>query len=57
MDDVNEPKWQSVYWGNNYPRLEETRTKWDPEGVFYTGAMLGTVNQEVINGERLCGRS
>lgn len=40
--DLNEPNWQTEYWGTNYPKLFEIRKKWDPSGVFYAETTPGT---------------
>ncbi|CAH0021026.1 unnamed protein product [Clonostachys rhizophaga] len=47
--DIEQPGWQSAYWGDNYPRLLEVRKKWDPEGVFYAKAMVGTEDWVEVN--------
>ncbi|KAF2639858.1 FAD/FMN-containing isoamyl alcohol oxidase-like protein MreA [Massarina eburnea CBS 473.64] len=47
--DLNEPNWQYTYWGDKYPKLLETRKKWDPEGVFYAKTTPGTEDWEVID--------
>ncbi|KAF2266794.1 FAD/FMN-containing isoamyl alcohol oxidase-like protein MreA [Lojkania enalia] len=53
--DLNEPNWQTSYWGSNYPKLLKLKKKWDPEGVFYTQTTPGTENWEVIDyGRKLC---
>nr|CAE75708.1 related to isoamyl alcohol oxidase [Neurospora crassa] len=52
---VNEPNWQSHFWGSNYPRLKQLRKKWDPLGVFYAVSTPGTENWEEIEfNTRLC---
>ena len=32
--NANEPNWQSVFWGSNYPGLMQVKNKWDPAGLF-----------------------
>lgn len=29
------PHWQAAYWGGNYPRLQEVKAKYDPDGLFF----------------------
>jgi hypothetical protein len=31
----SEPNWQKSFWGSNYPRLAQLKTKYDPDGVFW----------------------
>lgn len=53
--DLNEPNWQTAYWGSNYPRLLQLRKKWDPNGVFYTQTTPGTENWAILDyGKKLC---
>ncbi|RMJ13992.1 hypothetical protein CDV36_006361 [Fusarium kuroshium] len=33
--DVTTKDWQQAYYGNNYRRLQEIKTKWDPENLFW----------------------
>jgi FAD/FMN-containing dehydrogenase len=30
-----EPGWQQSYWGANYPRLAQIKSKYDPDGLFF----------------------
>ncbi|KAF2748158.1 FAD/FMN-containing isoamyl alcohol oxidase-like protein MreA [Sporormia fimetaria CBS 119925] len=56
--DLNEPDWQTAYWGSNYERLLKIRKKWDPEGVFYTEVTPGTENWKVLDyGKKLCKKA
>ncbi|CAH0043754.1 unnamed protein product [Clonostachys solani] len=56
--DIEQPAWQSAYWGDNYPRLLEVRKKWDPEGLFYAKATVGTEDWvEVGDPPRLCKKT
>ncbi|KAI1660631.1 FAD-binding domain-containing protein [Daldinia decipiens] len=53
--DPYQPNWQDNFWGSEYPKLLETRKKWDPHGVFYAVSTPGTEDWEVIEyGTRLC---
>lgn len=40
--DPNEPKWQTVFWGTNYPRLLWIKNKWDPRGLFRCNRCVGS---------------
>ncbi|KAK1752608.1 6-hydroxy-D-nicotine oxidase [Echria macrotheca] len=54
--DPLQENWQDHFWGPDvYPKLLETRKKWDPHGVFYAISTPGTEDWEVIEyGTRLC---
>ncbi|KZW00723.1 FAD-binding domain-containing protein [Exidia glandulosa HHB12029] len=52
--DLEEPNWQTEYWGAHYPRLLKLKQKWDPTGVFYARTTPGTEDWEVIDGAKLC---
>ncbi|EAU82888.1 FAD binding domain-containing protein [Coprinopsis cinerea okayama7 len=53
--NLQEPNWQTAYWGSNYNRLRRIKSIWDPLGVFYARTTPGTENWEVIDyGRKLC---
>jgi len=39
--DYNEPEWQNVFWGSNYPRLLRVKHKYDPTGVLTCRKCVG----------------
>ncbi|OCL11253.1 FAD binding domain-containing protein [Glonium stellatum] len=45
--DIQEPDWQSSFYGSNYPRLLKVKEKWDPNGVFYATTGVGSEAWEV----------
>ncbi|KAH9206006.1 FAD binding domain-containing protein [Leptodontidium sp. 2 PMI_412] len=56
--DLNEPNWQTSYWGSNYARLLRIRQTWDPRGVFYASTTVGTEKWVEINDPpRLCKKN
>ncbi|KAI0909507.1 FAD binding domain-containing protein [Ustulina deusta] len=40
--DIEEPEWQKAFFGNNYARLVEVKTSWDPWNLFYTPVGVGS---------------
>ncbi|KAI1427861.1 FAD binding domain-containing protein [Xylaria sp. FL1777] len=40
--DIEEPEWQKAFFGNNYARLLEVKTSWDPWNLFYTPVGVGS---------------
>lgn len=51
--DVQEPEWQKSFWGSNYHRLKEIKEKWDPYGVFWAPASVGSEAWEVHTADGL----
>jgi hypothetical protein len=45
--NVMEPNWQQDFYGDKYPRLLTIKQKWDPSGLFYATAGVGTEGWEV----------
>jgi len=40
--NANEPNWQSVFWGSNYPGLLHVKNTWDPNGLFRCNRCVGS---------------
>ncbi|KAI0908971.1 hypothetical protein F4823DRAFT_596551 [Ustulina deusta] len=52
--NFEQPNWQDVFYGANYPRLKDIKGKVDPQGVFYSQTAVGSeLWAEDANG-RLC---
>lgn len=45
--DVQEPNFQSSFWGSNYNKLKKIKCNWDPSGVFWAPASVGSESWEV----------
>ncbi|KAF2667920.1 FAD-binding domain-containing protein [Microthyrium microscopicum] len=50
---VKNPNWKHDFWGANYAKLAELKTKWDPDFVFYVTPGINADLMEVKEG-RLC---
>jgi hypothetical protein len=37
-----EQQWQRAFWGDNYQRLLEVKTKYDPQGLFFVHHGVGS---------------
>jgi FAD/FMN-containing dehydrogenase len=40
--DADETDWQASFWGANYPRLRDVKSKWDPDGLFIVRRGVGS---------------
>jgi len=40
--DYFEPNWQEEFWGENYQRLSQIKSKYDPEGLFFCHHCVGS---------------
>ncbi len=34
--------WQQAFWGNNYQKLRDVKTKYDPDGLFFVYHGVGS---------------
>ncbi|KAF1815079.1 hypothetical protein P152DRAFT_480166 [Eremomyces bilateralis CBS 781.70] len=50
---IKEPNWKQTFWGSNYNRLSEVKTKYDPNQVFWVTPGINA-DQMVVNNGRLC---
>ncbi|KAL7952396.1 hypothetical protein V8C34DRAFT_310046 [Trichoderma compactum] len=50
--NAKEPNWQQDFFGSNYPRLLSIKRQWDPAGVFYAVAGVGSEDWEVRTKEQ-----
>lgn len=48
------PNWQEEFYGANYPRLEEIKWRYDPEGIFYARTAVGSEKWAEDEEGRLC---
>lgn len=47
--------WQTAFWGDNYPKLNDIKKQWDPEGVFYSPSTPGSEDWHIVDfAHRLC---
>ncbi|KAH7393290.1 hypothetical protein BKA64DRAFT_625385 [Cadophora sp. MPI-SDFR-AT-0126] len=52
--DFRQPRWQEVFFGENYEALMSVKRKWDPEGVFWARKSVGSEAWEEGGVGRLC---
>ncbi|KAJ5086965.1 FAD binding domain protein [Penicillium alfredii] len=54
--DFNQPDWQRVFYGRNYPRLEAIKVRYDPRDMFYARTAVGSERWVERKDGRLCRR-
>lgn len=52
--DFRQPDWQEAFFGSNYEELLRIKKKWDPRGLFYSVATVGSEAFTVRGDGRLC---
>jgi hypothetical protein len=52
--DFNQPDFQNVFYGANYPALLAIKQKWDPKSFFYGIKGVGSEVWNVANDGRMC---
>jgi FAD/FMN-containing dehydrogenase len=41
-NDYFQANWQRAFWGTNYPKLLETKRRYDPDGLFFVHHVVGS---------------
>jgi FAD/FMN-containing dehydrogenase len=52
--DFRNPKWKEEFYGVNWARLSEIKSKWDPESLLYATTAVGSDEWEADANGRLC---
>ncbi|PVH85595.1 FAD/FMN-containing dehydrogenase [Cadophora sp. DSE1049] len=52
--DFRQPRWQEVFFGDNYEGLMSVKRRWDPEGVFWARRSVGSETLVEDGLGRLC---
>ncbi|KAH7392252.1 FAD binding domain-containing protein [Phaeosphaeria sp. MPI-PUGE-AT-0046c] len=52
--DFRQERWQDVFFGKNFPKLDEIKRKWDPENMFYILKGVGSDKWSVSKEGRMC---
>lgn len=52
--DPNQPNWQQVFYGANYPKLLSIKKKYDPRGIFWGPTTVGSEMWRAAADGRLC---
>ncbi|KAJ0348858.1 hypothetical protein COL154_013699 [Colletotrichum chrysophilum] len=52
--DFQQKDWQNTFYGVNYPKLLEIKQKYDPKGLLYNVAAVGSDAWSVANDGRMC---
>jgi hypothetical protein len=50
---IGNPNWKKDFWGPNYAKLSEIKSKWDPDMLFWVTPGINADHMVVSNG-RLC---
>ena len=49
----DEPDWKEAFWGLNYAKLSQIKTKYDPKGIFWVTPGVNADKMHVVDG-RVC---
>ncbi|GAW16867.1 hypothetical protein ANO14919_063130 [Xylariales sp. No.14919] len=52
--NFEQPDWQNVFYGENYPRLKDIKSQVDPQGIFYAQTAVGSELWAEDASGRLC---
>ncbi|KAF2726820.1 FAD-binding domain-containing protein [Polyplosphaeria fusca] len=52
--DFQQDDWQETFYGKNYAKLLEVKTKWDPDGLLYAVVGVGSERWSVGSDGRMC---
>ena len=52
--DFQQPDWQNVFFGSNYPKLLEVKKKYDPKGIFYNEIAVGSEGWKIQSDGKMC---
>ncbi|ETS76420.1 hypothetical protein PFICI_11807 [Pestalotiopsis fici W106-1] len=52
--DINQPAWQTTFYGSNYAKLLSIKNKYDPDHIFWGPTAVGSEVWEPLNDGRLC---
>jgi hypothetical protein len=52
--DFRQERWQDVFFGANFPKLEQIKRKYDPESMFYILKGVGSDRWNISDEGRMC---
>lgn len=55
--DINQPDWQTTFYGTNYARLLSIKNRYDPDHIFWGPTAVGSERWEGSADGRLCRTS